>query len=143
MLGGECMIAPVYQQNARGRYVYLPEDMLLVRFRSAADYDCFPLEAGHHWIDLALHEMPLFIKKGCVIPLSRGGEWVEAIDAKELTLLGWISEKASYMLYDDDGYSADVQLKDGMTEITVACSAEETTACGDGLVLLTRNLMID
>ena len=34
MLGDECMIAPVVEQNARGRHVYLPEDMLLVRFRS-------------------------------------------------------------------------------------------------------------
>jgi len=143
MLGGECMIAPVYQQNARGRYVYLPEDMLLVRFRSAADYDCFPLEAGHHWIDLALHEMPLFIKKGCVIPLSRGGEWVEAIDAKDLTLLGWIGAEASYRLYDDDGCASDVTLSDGLTELTVSCTADETIARGKGLTLNTQKLVTD
>lgn len=143
MLGGECMIAPVYQQNARGRYVYLPEDMLLVRFRSAQDYDCFPLEAGHHWIDLSLGEMPLFIKKGCVIPLSRGGEWVDAIDAKNLTLLGWTGADASYMLYDDDGYASGVTLREGLTEITVACSGVETTACGKGLALNTEKLITD
>ena len=143
MLGGECMIAPVYQQNARGRYVYLPEDMLLVRFRSAQDYDCFPLEAGHHWIDLALDEMPLFIKKGCVIPLSRGGEWVEAIDARTLTLLGWVGADASYMLYDDDGYASSVTLREGLTEIAVSCSGDETTACGTGLTLNTERLITD
>ena len=143
MLGSECMIAPVYQQNARGRYVYLPEDMLLVRFRAAGDYDCFPLEAGHHYIELALDEMPLFIRKGCVIPLSSGGEWVDAIDTKRLTLLGWLSGSASYMLYDDDGYVADVQLKDGLTEISVICSAEETSACGKSLVLNTEKLLTD
>ena len=32
MLGNEIMIAPVYTQNAIGRYVYLPEAMMLVRF---------------------------------------------------------------------------------------------------------------
>ncbi len=26
MIGNEIMIAPVYEQNAKGRYVYLPED---------------------------------------------------------------------------------------------------------------------
>ena len=26
ILGNEIMIAPVYEQNARGRYVYLPEE---------------------------------------------------------------------------------------------------------------------
>ncbi len=143
MLGGECMIAPVYQQNARGRYVYLPEDMLLVRFRSAQDYDCFPLEAGHHWIELDLHEMPLFIRKGCVIPLSRGGQWVEEIDAKALTLLGWIGTDASYSLYDDDGQTADVTLKDGLTQIRVACHAQTTTASGNGLTLSTEKLITD
>ena len=30
-LGNELMIAPIYKQNAQGRYVYLPEEMMLVR----------------------------------------------------------------------------------------------------------------
>ncbi len=143
MLGGECMIAPVYQQNARGRYVYLPEDMLLVRLRSSVDYDCIPLEAGHHWIELDMHEMPLFVKRGCVIPLSRGGEWVDAIDAKKLTLLGWIGADTAYMLYDDDGISTGVQLRDGLTEITVKSSTTETIAFADGLTLDTSRLVTD
>ena len=32
MLGNEIMIAPVYEQNAKGRYVYLPEEMKFVKF---------------------------------------------------------------------------------------------------------------
>ena len=32
MLGNEVMIAPVYTQNATGRMVYLPEEMLFVKF---------------------------------------------------------------------------------------------------------------
>ena len=28
MIGESLLIAPVYEQNARGRYVYLPEEML-------------------------------------------------------------------------------------------------------------------
>ena len=31
LLGNELMIAPIYKQNAKGRYVYLPEEMMLVR----------------------------------------------------------------------------------------------------------------
>lgn len=31
MLGDEVMIAPVYEQNARGRLVYLPQKMLFIR----------------------------------------------------------------------------------------------------------------
>ena len=109
MLGGECMIAPVYEQNARGRHVYLPEDMLMVRFRSAEDYDLLPMTAGHHWITLELNEFPLFIRRGVMIPLSRGGEWVEAVDSRSLTLLGW--DHAEYAFYDDDGQSTDATLE--------------------------------
>ena len=39
MLGDSVMIAPVLQQNATGRYVYLPEEMKLLRLRAADDYD--------------------------------------------------------------------------------------------------------
>ena len=112
MLGEGCMIAPVYEQNARGRHVYLPEDMLLVRWRAADDYDLVPMTAGHHWVELQTNEFPLFIRRGYAVPVSRGGEWTEAVDAHELTMLGW--DASSYALYDDDGVSADVALDDGL-----------------------------
>ncbi len=69
MLGDECMIAPVVEQNARGRHVYLPEDMLLVRFRSGDDYTVQTMQKGHHWLDVPMNEVPLFIRRGHVIPL--------------------------------------------------------------------------
>ena len=30
MIGESLLIAPVYEQNARGRYVYLPEELSLI-----------------------------------------------------------------------------------------------------------------
>ena len=133
MLGSECMIAPVYECNARGRYVYLPEDMLLVRFRSAEDYDLISMEKGRHWIDLDLHEMPLFIRKGCVIPMSRGGEWVEQVDATHLTLLGWVRAASFYKMYNDDGYTTKPVLEDGMVTITCEVKDGKVVATGDGV----------
>ena len=118
MLGGECMIAPVYEQNARGRYVYLPEDMLLMRLRSSEDYDIEPMRAGDHWIDLQLNEMALFIRKGCMIPMSLGGEWVEAVDFRRLTIQGWINDEATYEFYDDDGLCTDPVLAVGLRTFT-------------------------
>ena len=119
MLGSDCMIAPVYEQNARGRYVYLPEDMLLVRFRSAQDYDLVPMKAGHHWVDAQLTETPLFIRRNHVVPLAAPAEWTEAVDASRLTLLGWIDGDVSATIYDDDGISAQVRLEDGLSALTV------------------------
>lgn len=143
MLGVDSMIAPVYEPNARGRYVYLPEDMLMIRFRSASDYDQIPMRQGHHWLELNTAEFPLFIRKGRFIPLSKGGEWVDAVDGSEFTLLGWLCGNASYALYDDDGYSSHVHYADGVTHIEVTTEGDELVARGDGLWLRTERLLID
>ncbi len=134
MLGGECMIAPVYEQNARGRHVYLPEDMLMVRFRSAEDYDLLPMTAGHHWVTLNLNEFPLFIRRGAMIPLSHGGEWVEAVDSRTLTLLGWDCDHAKYVFYDDDGQSKDAKLEGHL--YTLRADAPVEGFCLDGSKLI-------
>lgn len=42
MVGGSVMIAPVYQQNALGRYVYLPEHMLMIRVKAPEDLRTIP-----------------------------------------------------------------------------------------------------
>ncbi len=119
MLGGDCMIAPVYEQNAAGRYVYLPEDMLLIRFRSAKDYDLVPLEKGDHWIDLALGEFPLFVKKNRAVPLCPGGESSELLDDTAFTLLGQIEKEGVLELYRDDGRTTSPDLESGLTRITL------------------------
>ena len=46
MLGNEIMIAPVYEQNARGRYVYLPEEMKFVKFLADGSISEEVLEKG-------------------------------------------------------------------------------------------------
>ena len=64
MLGNEVMIAPVYTQNAKGRYVYLPERMMLVKFSKNGEYTKQVLERGHHFVEVALDEVPMFIREG-------------------------------------------------------------------------------
>ncbi len=119
MLGEDCMIAPVYEQNAAGRYVYLPEDMLFIRFRSAQDYDLQPLEKGDHWIDLSLGEFPLFVKKNHAVPLCPGGESSELLDDATFTLLGQIEQEGTLSLYRDDGTTADPDLESSLTNIAL------------------------
>lgn len=70
MLGEGLMIAPVYSPNAVGRYVYLPEEMMYIRFKSATEYTTEIMSAGHHYIECRLTEVPLFLKKGCILPLG-------------------------------------------------------------------------
>lgn len=103
MVGNEIMIAPVYTQNAAGRYVYLPEEMLFVKFRADGSVFTEILSAGHHYVNIALAEVPLFIRKGHAIPVAAPCMSVEDIDASTIRMLGW--EDAVYERYDDDGVS--------------------------------------
>ena len=79
--------------------------------------------------------MPLFIRKGCVIPMSRGGEWVEQVDFANLTLLGWVEAASFYKLYNDDGCTTKPVLEDGLTTITLGVKDGKATAAGDGLTV--------
>lgn len=101
MLGDEIMIAPIYTQNAKGRYVYLPEEMKFVKFLSDGTLYEQTLSAGHHYVEIALNEVPLFIRKGKCIPLASPAEYVEAINTKDLSLIGY--QGTEYTLYEDDG----------------------------------------
>lgn len=101
MLGNEIMIAPVYTQNANGRYVYLPEEMKFVKFMPDGTIYEQVLEAGHHYVEIALNEVPLFIRKGKCIPVADAAEHVDALDTKNMKLIGYAG--AEYMLYEDDG----------------------------------------
>lgn len=83
MLGDECMIAPVYEQNASGRTVYLPEDMTFVRL-SGSRVEKQELEKGVHYVRAALNEVPLFIKKGKTIPLCKPALRTRDIRSEEL-----------------------------------------------------------
>ncbi|MBO4415675.1 MAG: alpha-glucosidase [Lachnospiraceae bacterium] len=70
LLGEGLMLAPVYKQNAAGRYVYLPEDMLLIRFTSSSDYKTEVMKQGHHFVKAALGEVIVFLRHGHILPLA-------------------------------------------------------------------------
>ncbi|NBJ00990.1 alpha-glucosidase [Lachnospiraceae bacterium] len=101
MLGNEVMIAPVYTQNARGRYVYLPEEMKFVKFLPGGSISEEVLAKGHHYVEIALNEVPLFIRGGKCVPVADAAEYVDALDTEHLTMLGYAG--AEYTLYEDDG----------------------------------------
>lgn len=107
MIGNEIMIAPVYVQNARGRYVYLPEEMKFVKFSKEGAYTEQVLEKGHHYVEVALDEVPLFIRKDRCIPVAEAAQCVEKIDTTNLELLGY--EGAEYTLFEDDGIHKDYE----------------------------------
>ncbi len=99
LLGDEVMIAPVYTQNADGRPVYLPEEMLLVKFLPDGTLLQTPVPAGYLFIDVALNEVAFFIRRGRKIPVVDAAECVEALDMRTLCYIG--DPKATYELIDE------------------------------------------
>lgn len=109
MLGNEIMITPVYTQNATGRYVYLPEEMKFIKFLPDGNISEEILSTGHHYVEIALNEVPLFIRKGHCIPLAKAAEYVDAINTAHLDCIGYAGSE--YELYEDDGVSKTYNLR--------------------------------
>ena len=103
LLGNELMIAPVYKQNANGRYVYLPEEMMLVRMRSWDNYETQILSKGHHFVDVSLDELVFFIRSTKSIPFGKPSANTGEIDFTSLELIGF--PNTAYELYSDNGFS--------------------------------------
>lgn len=108
MLGNEMMIAPVYTQNAKGRYVYLPEEMMFVKFLPDETISTEILSKGHHYVTIPLNVVPLFIRQGKCIPVADMAECTEELDTGQLHRIGY--ESGSYTLYEDDGYTRNYDL---------------------------------
>lgn len=107
MVGDSIMIAPVYEPNAIGRYVYIPEDMLAVHFKSEDDYTAEEYTPGHYFIKIPTDEAVIFIRKNKFIPLAKSADCTARQNYKELRLIGYVTDSANYELYDDDGISRD------------------------------------
>ncbi len=112
MLGNELMIAPVCTQNASGRFVYLPEEMMLVKF-TPAGLTTEVLPEGSHYVKVALNEVALFVRAGKAIPVAKAAEYVDAVDYGTIQMVGFAG--ASYELYNDDGFSKDYDKKENIT----------------------------
>ncbi len=109
LIGESIMIAPVYEQNALGRYVYLPEEMKLIRFRTDSDYDEEILPAGDHYIPLKLNEVAVFLRKGHCLPLADLSAAAGPVKGMEdafscpLKFITFEADPEDYVRYDDDG----------------------------------------
>ncbi|MCH5299329.1 MAG: alpha-glucosidase [Ruminococcus sp.] len=87
MLGDECMIAPIYEQNKNGRTVYLTEPMTFVKL-SGENVTIEKLGKGIHYVEVALNEVPLFIKDGKKIPLAKPALSTAELNTENLEYIG-------------------------------------------------------
>ena len=120
LLGDGLMIAPVYEQNAEGRYVYLPEKMKMVRFKKGGITEEDILEAGHHYVEAGLTDVVVFVRPNHLIPMSTGGQCVADVDFENLQYLSFVEEgEAVYEYYHDNGYEKDYENPEHITIISM------------------------
>lgn len=105
LVGDSIMIAPVYEQNKKGRYVYLPEDMLLWKVKKYTSKDFDVINKGHNYINLDLNEFALFIRKNRMFVYGEPAQNTELLNNETLNVLAFVADRAEYDLYDDDGIS--------------------------------------
>lgn len=84
MFGKELMISPIFEQNATGRFVYLPEKMKMIKMRSFDDWTEEVLERGDHYIEVPLDEIVFFLKEGYNLPLVEPKNNAESLDFEKL-----------------------------------------------------------
>ncbi len=103
LIGGSIMIAPVVEQNADGRYVYLPARMKMIRMKAGNRYTERIVEKGEYYIEVPLDEVVFFLREGKVMPLAKPAENVASLDEEHLTWLKFITQPAQFTLCRDDG----------------------------------------
>ncbi len=110
LFGDSLMLTPIYEQNATGRVVYLPEKMLywdMSSFEKITDKPFKLFEQGHHYIDMPMDAFGAFLRPNKLMVVTNPQNRVSKIDSCHLTVIGYVENQATYELYDDDGISFD------------------------------------
>lgn len=119
LVGESIMIAPVHEPNAIGRYVYLPEDMLLVVFKSSSVRRFQIMKKGMHYITAAMNEVPLFIRKNKLLPLCRTSQCTDKMDTSMFEIIAYTDDNIEYTMYEDDGISKDYDNPDNYVQFAI------------------------
>jgi len=102
--GTSLLIAPVYQPNATGRNVYLPEcRWLLWKVRSWEERKMQVLTTGDHYLDCPLDRQLVFIKENSLIALQEPEDHVDQIKPDTLFITGLVTSTASIKVLADQG----------------------------------------
>ena len=106
IVGDSVMIAPIVEEGAVTRSVYLPEDMTMVKY-DGNEFVCGEASKGEMEIEVQLHEVVFFVRKDKLIPVGKAGMNTKEIDLEDVILLG---DGNTYELYADDGMTREYSL---------------------------------
>ncbi|SET10402.1 alpha-glucosidase [Natronincola peptidivorans] len=120
LVGDALMITPIYEENAGGRYVWIPEEMLLWKAVDYKNRSYQIYKKGNAYLEADMQETPIFIRKNHIVLLGKHGSSVEELCHDELEAIAFVDSKATYVYYDDDGTTKEYknrQYKEVLIEI--------------------------
>ncbi|MEM7659453.1 MAG: TIM-barrel domain-containing protein [Bacteroidota bacterium] len=105
VVGDHLLIAPISEQGAKGRYLYLPKG-LWYDFRD----DRPILGEQEIWTDASLEEIPMYIQAGAVFPMAPVMQYTGEFVVETLDLHVYFTQgEQSTQLYEDAGEGYDYQ----------------------------------
>jgi alpha-glucosidase len=104
LFGPEILVAPVMDEGATGRSVYLPAGEWIDFWNDAAHTGCQSLDVA-----APLDTLPLFVRRGAIIPVGPDVQHSSQSAGEELTLELYRGADRSFVLYEDDGETTDYQ----------------------------------
>ncbi|MCK9207300.1 MAG: glycoside hydrolase family 31 protein [Salinivirgaceae bacterium] len=118
LFGEELLVAPVVEEGAITRKIYLPEGEWIDFNQKLISYE------GNQWIDfpVTLEQIPIFVRKGSIIPQMPVMQFINQNPDYSLILdifPASTNKKAQFDIYEDDGetnnYKKDVFVKRQIT----------------------------
>ncbi len=116
MLGKQVLVAPITEQGALSRDVYLPHVD-----GGWYEYDAHTGKASHYLgaqtvhVDAPLGRFPLFVRAGSILPMAKTWDALSPHDAKQIELTAFLDETSNMLssqLFYDDGESWAYQSQD-------------------------------
>ncbi len=100
--GEEFLIAPVYKQSATTLEIYFPKGNWVDFWTNKEIYG-----GEKHIVDASLELIPLYVKKGSIIPMRPYASTIEAGTKNKIVLHLFSGEDGKFKLLEDDGTSND------------------------------------
>ncbi len=123
MLGDSLLVANVVEQGVTTRSIYLPAGETFYDFWTGEKYE------GGQTIELpvTLASIPMFLKSGALLPLTEDKlHPLKDTKMTQLTLRSTTGDDATFVLYEDDGYT-NAYRKGEYCKTTIAMSCGEMT----------------
>lgn len=117
LIGENIMVAPVYEQNAEGRYVYFPERMRQISFCGCEVKEGAVYEKGLYYVSMPIGTVHVFLRENYKLPLSGGGRCVTEVDFEALEIHSFGDAVKPYAYYNDDGETKDFSYEKWVTRL--------------------------